>query len=131
MKIFGEELQARERIATSLNDRQSTHARANVKTTTVNLLTEQRSETQHTCCYCQRRHTIDSCKEVGSARKRKQILRSSGRCFVCLRRGHISRNCRSRGRCRGCGGRHHTTICDQTVTQTENGSTQGQRSPKD
>ena len=129
MKIFGEELRARERIATPLNDRQSTHARANVKPTTATLLTEQRSETQHICCYCQGRHTTDSCKEVGSAKERKQILRSSGRCFVCLRRGHVSRNCRSRGRCRGCGGRHHTTICDQTVSQTENGSTQGQRPP--
>ena len=129
MKIFGEELRARERIATPMNDRQSTHARANVKPTTTTLLTEQRSEMQHTCCYCQRRHTTDSYKEVGSAKERKQILRSSGRCFVCLRRGHVSRNCRSRGRCRGCDGRHHTTICDQTVTQTENGSTQGQRPP--
>ena len=125
----GEKLQARERIVTLLNDCKSTHARTNVKPTTMTLLTEQRSEMQHTCCYCQGKHATDYCKEVGSAKERKQILRSSGICFACLRRGHVSRNCRSRGRCRGCGDRHHhTTICDQTVTQTENGSTQGQRS---
>ena len=42
---------------------------------------------------------------------RKQILRSSGRCFICLRKGHISRDCRSRSKCPKCGGRHHFSIC--------------------
>ena len=39
--------------------------------------------------------------------ERKQTLRTSGRCFVCLRRNHISQNCRSSARCSKCRGRHH------------------------
>ena len=35
---------------------------------------------------------------------------------VCLRRGHISRNCRSQGQCRRCGGRHHAAICNQVAS---------------
>lgn len=30
----------------------------------------------------------------------------------------MSRNCRAKGRCRYCGGKHHTTICDQADTST-------------
>ena len=48
------------------------------------------------------------------------MLRSSGRCFICLRQNHISRNCRSSSRCAECNGRHHTSlhasppVCDAT-----------------
>ena len=44
---------------------------------------------------------------------RKQILRKSGRCYVCLRRGHISRECRSRVKYCKCGVRHHVSVCAQ------------------
>ena len=33
------------------------------------------------------------------------------RCFVCLRKGHIARQCNSRSRCPHCSGRHHGSIC--------------------
>ena len=42
--------------------------------------------------------------------ERKQALRISGCCFVCLRQNHISRNCRSSARCSKCRGRHHISI---------------------
>ena len=34
--------------------------------------------------------------------------------FQCLRRNHISRECRSKSYCNNCRGRHHTTICSRT-----------------
>ena len=34
----------------------------------------------------------------------------------CLRREHLSRDCRSNNRCRICKGRHHTSICGSTAT---------------
>ena len=40
-----------------------------------------------------------------------QLLKKAGRCFVCLRTGHISKECRSKTRCSKCSRRHHTTIC--------------------
>lgn len=64
-----------------------------------------------TCCYCQQAHSSDNCKIVTKVGARKQILRKSGRCFGCLRKGHISRECRSTCNCSKCGGHHHLSIC--------------------
>ena len=64
------------------------------------------------CCYCKGEHPPDTCNIVRSVKDRKQSLRAAGRCYVCLRVGHLSRNCRSRARCHQCGGRHHNSICE-------------------
>ena len=66
------------------------------------------------CCYCQQSHPSGTCGTVVQIDARKQILKKSGRCFVCLRRGHISRECRSKSRCSKCGGRHHFSICSSS-----------------
>ena len=55
------------------------------------------------CCYCNHSHTPERCDQVSSPEERKQALMKSGRCFVCLRRGHIGRQCRSKLRCVACG----------------------------
>ena len=55
-----------------------------------------------------------------SIEERRRILREAGRCFVCLRKGHIGYQCPSKGRCSQCHGRHHTSICaGQKLTQAE------------
>ena len=66
------------------------------------------------CCYCQQAHSSGTCRVVTQVDARKQILRKSGRCFSCLRRGHLSRECRSKSRCSKCGGKHHFTLCAKT-----------------
>lgn len=63
------------------------------------------------CSYCQQVHFSGECGTVTSPDERKQILRRSGRCFICLKKVHISKNCHSSNRCRKCGGRHHTSMC--------------------
>jgi len=50
--------------------------------------------------------------------ERKQILRTSGRCFICLKKFHVSEDCHSSIRCRKCGGRHHTSICTKGSSQS-------------
>ena len=50
---------------------------------------------------------------------RKGILKSSGKCFNCLRKGHISRTCKSLSRCRRCKGKHHTSICEADSEQVQ------------
>ena len=42
---------------------------------------------------------------------RKDLLIKQGRCFVCLRKDHLSRNCPSKNQCFKCKGRHHISIC--------------------
>ena len=44
---------------------------------------------------------------------RGNILRMSGRCFSCLRKGHLSWECRSKSRYSKCTRRHHFTICSK------------------
>ena len=70
------------------------------------------SNTPH-CCYCQQSHFSGECRVVTNPDERKQILKGSGRCFICLRRYHVSKDYHSSNRCRRCGGRHHTSICSK------------------
>ncbi|KAL5479417.1 hypothetical protein EMCRGX_G022937 [Ephydatia muelleri] len=71
------------------------------------------------CCYCQQSHPSSSCTTVTESSDRKQILKSKGRCFSCLRMGHISRECRSSSWCHKCQKRHHTSICDSNFSQNQ------------
>lgn len=43
--------------------------------------------------------------------------RPSGRCFNCLHRCHVSRECKSTFRCQKCKWKHHTSICDAGRSQ--------------
>ena len=47
------------------------------------------------CCFCGKDHFPASCDVVPEVDARKQILCKSGRCFSCLHKGHLSRNCRT------------------------------------
>ena len=109
MKEMEEEIKARERSA--LNPASlGTPVRRSTKEVPTAAALFSRTYTQ-SCCYCQQEHCSDKCGVVTQVEARKQVLKKAGRCFVCLRRGHIGRECRSRSRCSNCGGRHHLTIC--------------------
>jgi len=64
------------------------------------------------CCCCFQSHASSSCRTVTDASERKQILRT-GRCFVCLRKNHMNRECRSAVKCNKCNGRYHVSICSR------------------
>ena len=63
------------------------------------------------CVFCGQSHASTTCQVVPTVDGRKKTLRSAGRCYNCLRKNHLSRNCRSTSKCRRCNGRHHTSIC--------------------
>ena len=69
------------------------------------------------CSYCQQPHSPTSCSSVTDVASRKQILKTSGRCYNCLRRNHVSRDCKSSSRCQKCKRKHHTSICDANCSQ--------------
>ena len=77
---------------------------------------------QARCSYCNQPHQSEKCQSVQEPEQRKQMLRTSGRCFVCLRRGHLSRQCRSKSRCPNCRGRHHSSICTTSSEPTNSQS---------
>ena len=64
------------------------------------------------CVYCQQPHTSANCTSVTEVGARKQLLKTSGRCFNCLRKNHMLRNCKSNSKCQKCRRRHHTSICE-------------------
>ena len=69
------------------------------------------SDNKAVCVYCDKDHVSSSCTTVTDIAARKEVLRKSGRCYVCLKRHHLSRDCRSTYNCRKCRGRHHVSIC--------------------
>ncbi len=74
------------------------------------------------CCYCNGDHSPGRCSRVAKTEERKQIIMKTGRCFMCLRKGHLIRLCRSKQRCNVCGGKHHFSICTSSG-QTESATT--------
>ena len=117
LKVVEEEIRARER--TTANP--LTHAKKppNREQATAAALFSGSSTSGPTCCYCGQSHASRSCETVKVVEERRRILQRSGRCFVCLRKGHISRNCRTNSRCTNCRGRHHISICQRTGPMNE------------
>ena len=120
MKLLLDELQARERsVAGEFTPVKSREKPGRFPNTAAALLTGSPG-TIPTCYYCQQAHRTYECKNVKSIDERRRILREAGRCFVCLRKGHIGYQCPSTGRCSQCRGRHHTSICaGQKLTPAE------------
>ena len=64
------------------------------------------------CTFCRGKHPSFDCHVVTNLQERKNILRKTGRCFLCLRRGsHISPDCKSSVKCHICNGHHHVSLC--------------------
>ena len=64
------------------------------------------------CYFCNGEHYSDLCQKITNVKERKHRLIEQRRCFVCLKKNHVSKNCKSNLRCRKCNKRHHTSICD-------------------
>jgi len=63
--------------------------------------------------YCGQGHQSASCDTIADVTARREVLRKAGRCYICLRKNHLSRDCHSSFSCRKCRGRHHTSICSR------------------
>ena len=63
------------------------------------------------CTYCRQVHSSVNCKIVSDIRARKNLLRWQGRCFICLHRNHLAKNCTSTSQRLNCLKRHHVSIC--------------------
>ena len=120
LEVVGEELEARERAVTGREGviDQSQQIKANNgdrgRSSAASLITTQ-GNGKPTCCYCHGEHALSNCSVVTSREERRRILRAAGRCYSCLKRGHIVRDCQSRTRCRNCNGRHHTSVCQTSA----------------
>ena len=114
-----QEVTARERSGMNVANQPTQHrdVRPSIATAMA-LMSGNPSSSQPVCCYCSHPHKSIDCESVVQAGARKQILKKSGRCFICLKKGHLSRECRSTGRCRVCKGCHHSSICDHSMPRS-------------
>ena len=116
-----QELTAGERSGMNETSRQpQNHDERPPVATATALMSGNSSSPQPVCCYCSRSHKPVNCETVVQAAARKQVLKRTGSCFVCLKRGHRSRECRSAGKCRVCSGCHHSSICGNLTTGAGN-----------
>ncbi|XP_064463610.1 uncharacterized protein LOC135374602 [Ornithodoros turicata] len=65
------------------------------------------------CIFCnEKSHTTETCKADVPLEDKKKALAKNRRCFRCTKSYHSSKECRFRGKCSKCGGRHVDTMCD-------------------
>ena len=76
------------------------------------------------CSFCGGNHFNSDCSKYASPRTRRERLRELGRCFVCLRAGHVVRNCpNSQRSCKTCGQKgHHRLLCLKQKATTSSAS---------
>ena len=67
------------------------------------------------CAYCLGDHKPGSCEKITTVTKRKEILRRYKRCFGCLRKGHTTRDCKSKKACECGKGDHHKSLSEEVV----------------
>lgn len=118
LKLVEGEIEARERASSHVNSSNSPHnqpkGQGKLPPSAAALHTGSFSPT---CTYCQGSHTSNSCTTVSNVTARKDILRKNGRCFLCLKRNHLSRDCNSKSHCFKCHGRHHISICTKDTNE--------------
>ena len=107
MKVIETEIRARERSA-SMESREGRRPAKELATGAA-LLTG--GATPLSCCFCKQEHPSRDCTNIVDVEARKQALRRSGRCYICLRRNHIARKCHSNIKCTECDERHHVAVC--------------------
>ena len=69
------------------------------------------------CIFCKGEHYNDECDRVTTASERRKKLSQQRRCFICLRPGHILKDCSSLQKqpCKYCGkrGQHNRCLCPE------------------
>ena len=65
------------------------------------------------CPYCKGPHPSSNCTVMTNVAARKQFIRQRGKCFICLRSGHVARRCVNRKSCHLCGQKgHNLSLCE-------------------
>ena len=111
LEFLNNELQARERINhATLSNFDDSHEKP--KTTSFSLVANSSSEKTFQCIFCKREHKSQDCQIVKDISTRKSIIQREQRCFLCLKKGHQSRNCPAASKIRfTCCEKHHVAIC--------------------
>ena len=78
------------------------------------------------CFYCKGEHFPDQCSKFSDLESRKKI--ALGKCFKCLKPGHVARDCGISKKCYHCGASsHHRSLCPSKFKSTK--SSEDRRNP--
>ena len=64
-----------------------------------------------TCSSCKNSHQSAKCHVVTDPKARHDLLRKYGKCFRCLKHGHLARECNSNIMCFNCKQQRHVSLC--------------------
>ena len=86
--------------------------------------------TETVCIYCQGKHSPSYCRLVTNREAGREHIKQDRRCFICLRKGHMGKRCRSNEKCSKCSKSHHDSICqaDKTVNSERKPQIKGENS---
>ena len=127
LDIIRMEIEAREmRDQTKMEKKQSgrigTGQKVNINQGTTSIFvakSEVRPKQGIECYFCKGGHFTSDCTKVVNLSERKGILKRDGRCFRCLRIGHLAKECPNEKSCRKCRGKHHASICEKKTGDNE------------
>lgn len=121
LEMLRVEVESRERVASV----QKTDGRTQFKSVTTEKTARpfratasalQQVASQPECIFCSsKEHGCESCDAGISLAAKKEILGKGRRCYRCTRPNHQSRICRSKVRCKRCGGRMHIRCVTQVT----------------
>ena len=89
METIEAEVSARERISANPSRPPTRRNKFKPPPSATSLVSGGTSSVNTPCCYCNQLHLPSNCSVVSQVEARKQALRRSGRCFSCLRKGHL------------------------------------------
>ena len=101
LAIFKCEPKAREKIQSMSGSSSMSHVEGkfNRKNPVTAAALHVSDKTAVSCVYCKQQHRSNKCQVVTNVASRRGILCKKGVCFVCVRSGHIARNCLSNMKC--------------------------------
>eukprot|EP00794_Sanderia_malayensis_P015495 gene15495-biopygen11959 len=113
LEIVRKEIEARE-VSTKvkMNDRRPDRTSQQQVSGTTRAFVTADKQRQIQCFFCKNAHYASNCTVVQDVTKRKELLKNTRRCFLCMKIGHTAKRCQSTIKCRNCGKRHNTATCE-------------------
>ena len=117
LKALGGEIELREEYNDNTRHRDF-RKRSDVPLSTT-MYVEAGKETN--CAFCLESHLHEDCHRIKDVEERKKLLSKFGRCFNCLRKGHLAKNCSDRKKviCKYCKGKNHSALCVESQGNVE------------
>ena len=113
LKCFKQELEAREQCLAVSKSSSSRRERKEVDFTenhSSRVLMRTGKRDVSGCLFCEGDHAPEKCVKL-NVEKRWEKVKKLHLCFVCLRAGHGSKDCRVKSRCKACDRNHHVSLC--------------------